>query len=172
MKNIFLITSFVFVILVSGCSSTEVLPDGHEATAEHIDEHGSKEKLHIHAGFMVYINDKLVDFSVIMYQLRNKSVHVEDRMGEVIHVHKEGITIGDFFESLGVEFNNTYIAIPVEGTYCNEDYRKLSFYVNGVENNEFENYEIQDSDKILISYGEGGIKKQLESVARLTLTEK
>ncbi len=102
MKNAFLI--FTLVILISGCSSTTILDDGHEATQEHLDEHSHEEEVHIHADFKVYINDKQIDFSVSKYQLQAKSVHVEDGIGEVVHIHKKGITIGDFFETLGIEF--------------------------------------------------------------------
>ncbi len=162
-KNTFLF--FIFIIFISGCSST-ILPDGHDATPEHLEEHQEKE-FHIHADFKVYIDDNQIDFSQLMYQLRSKSVHVEDGIGDVVHVHKEGITIGDFFKTLDIKFNNTCIIIPMEDPHCNTDNMKLSFYVNGIENDEFESYEIKELDKILISYGEGNIKKQLESVTDL-----
>ena len=169
MKCISLILFFIFVILISGCSSTEILSDGHKATSEHLEEH--EEEVHIHADFKVYVNDKAIDFSVPMYQLKAKSVHVEHGIGDVVHIHKEGITVGAFFETLGIEFNKACIIIPAEGSYCNEDDKELSFYVNGIENDEFENYEIKDLDKILISYGEGDIKEQLESITNLAAEE-
>ena len=163
MKGIFLILFFIFVILISGCSSTEILSDGHEATSEHLEEH--EEEVHIHADFKVYVNDEAIDFSVPKYQLQAKEVHMEYGIGEEIHVHKEGITIGYFFETLGIEFDKDCIVI--EDSYCSEDDKKLGFYVNGIENDEFESYEIKDLDKILISYGEGDIKEQLESITSL-----
>ena len=127
-----------------------------------------EKKVHIHADFKVYINDKAIDFSQLMYQLRDKSVHVEDNIGEVVHVHKEDVTIGDFFNTLDIEFNNNCITL-VEGKYCNEDNKQLRFFVNGLENNEFEKYEIKNFDKILISYGEGDITKQLSSITDFAL---
>lgn len=107
---------------------------------------------------------KAIDFSPPLYQLRDKSVHVEHGIGEEVHVHKQGITIGDFFETLDISFNKSCIIIPVEGSFCDED---LKFYVNNRENSEFENYKIKDLDRILISYGKGDIKSQLESVTSL-----
>ncbi len=157
-----LILFFILVISVSGCSSTEILNDGHEATSEHLEEH--ENEVHIHSDFKVYINDKTIDFSVPMYQLQAKEIHLEHGIGEEIHVHKGGITMGHFFETLGIEFSKTCIIIPVDGSFCNTEDKKLGFYVNGVENDEFENYEIKDLDKILVSYGEGNIKKQLGSI--------
>ena len=165
MKNIFLI--LFLILFISGYSSTTNLPDGHEATSEHLEEHEheDEEKVHIHADFKVYIDDREIDFSIPMYQLKAKTVHVENRIGDVMHVHKAGITIGDFFETLDIQLYNNCIIIPVEGSYCNTDDKKISFYVNGVENDEFGDYEIKDLDMILISYGEGNIEEQLESVA-------
>jgi len=157
---------FIVVILSSGCSSTERLDDGHEATTEHLEEH-EEEEFHIHVDFKVYINDRVIDFSNSMYHLKAKSVHVEDGIGELVHVHKEGVTIGDFFETLDIEFNKTCIIIPIEGSYCNVGDKRLSFYVNGIENEEFESYETKDLDKILVSYGEGDIKEQLDSITSL-----
>ncbi len=169
MRNIFLILFLIFMILAGGCSSTKILDDGHEAADEHLEEH-EKDKIHIHADFKVYINDKAIDFSVMMYQLRDKAVHIEDGIGEAIHVHKRGITTGDFLETLGIRFNKTCIIIPIEGYYCSKDNKKLRFYVNSVENNEFGNYEIKNLDRILISYGKGDIEKQLGSVIDLAKT--
>ena len=168
-QQLLLLILLVGIILISGCSSTYILEDGHEATHEHLEEHEdeNKEEAHIHADFKVYINDKAVDFSVKRYQLRANSVHVEDGIGEIVHIHTKGITVGDFFKTLDIEFNRTCIAIPTEGVYCNEEDEQLSFYVNGIENNRFEDYEIRDMDKILISYGKGDIKQQLETITDL-----
>lgn len=161
MKNTFLVLFFIVVVLIGGCTSTR-LSDDHKATDDYLEE--QEKAFHIHADFKAYIDDKAVDFSVPMYQLRDKYVHVEDGVGELIHIHKKGITIGNFFETLDIGFNKTCLIIPMRGSYCNTDDKKLSFYVNGIENNEFDSYEIKDLDRILVSYGEGGIKDQLESV--------
>lgn len=168
MKNTFLILFFILIVLISGCSSTYILPDGHKAASEHLEEH-EKQKFHIHANFLVFINDKQIDFSALMYQLRAKTVHVENGIGDTVHIHKKGITIGDFLKTLDVKFNKTCITIQLEGSYCNTADKKLSFYVNGIKSNEFEDYEMEDIDKILISYGDGDITKQLETLANLEI---
>lgn len=168
MKYIFLIL-FV-IVFISGCSSTTILSDGHEATSEHLEEH--ETKFHIHADFKVYIDDKEIDFSVLMYQLRNKSVHVENGIGDVVHIHKKGITMGAFFETLDIKFNKTCIILPIEGSYCTTDDKKLIFYVNGIENDEFGDYEMKDLDMILISYGKGDIERQLESITDIASKQK
>lgn len=154
MNNLFPASFFILALFVGGCSEPQRHPN-EEAT------------FHIHADFKVYINGEAVDFSLPAYQLRDKYVHVEDGVGELIHVHKKGATIGYFFETLDIEFNDTCFVTPAEGAHCNEGNKRLRFYVNGIENNEFGNYEIQNSDKILISFGDGDIDKQLGSVTGL-----
>ncbi|MBI4162619.1 MAG: hypothetical protein HY513_02965 [Candidatus Aenigmarchaeota archaeon] len=37
--------------------------------------------------------------------------------------------------------------------YCNDQQNSLKFVINGRQNSQFEDYELQDLDKILISYG-------------------
>lgn len=131
-----------------------------------------EQKVHIHADFKVYINDNIIDFSQPMYQLRDKYIHVEDNIGDVVHVHKADVTISDFFETLDIKFNNKCITIPIEGSFCNDDNLQLRFFVNNEENSEFEKYEMKNFDKILISYGEGDLTKQLDSITDFALKAK
>lgn len=150
-KRLFLVFLVSVFIVTIGCfSKTKYFSDGHEVTSEHTHE----DVVHIHANFTVDINDKEIDFSVLMYQLKAEHVHLEYGIGNRIHVHKKGVTIGSFLETLGVILNKTCISIPIEGLYCNTENKKLVFYINGIENNGLENYEIKEDDKILISYGD------------------
>ncbi|MBI2654069.1 hypothetical protein HYX02_04625 [Candidatus Woesearchaeota archaeon] len=130
---------------------------------------GQLGSAHLHADAKVYINGNAIDFSQQKYQLRNSFIHFEEGIGDVIHTHAAGLTVGHMLKSLAIDFNNDCILI--EGNnYCNEDNKKLKFYVNGQLNNEFDNYVIKNLDKILISYGdedEAGIQKQLDSITNL-----
>ena len=65
-----------------------------------------------------------------------------------------------------MDFNKDCITIENE-KFCNNSNKKLKFYVNGKESNEFENYVFNDLDKILITYGdesEEEIKAQLAEI--------
>jgi len=119
---------------------------------------------HTHVDFKVYVDDKPLDFSGMMYQVRSQEVHVEDNIGDVVHVHKKGITLGYFLGTLGLDMNDTCITVPVQGTFCNEQGNNVSFYVNGQEKHDFKNYVMQGYDKILLSYGNGSIDLQLDSI--------
>ncbi len=130
---------------------------------------GPLKSTHQHADVKVYINGKSIDFSQRKYQLTTSFIHFEEGIGDVIHIHATGLTVGHLFKSLGMDFNNNCMIFE-DGSYCNDGNKKLKFYVNGQPNNEFDNHVISDLDKILVSYGsESGLdlQKQLSSVTNL-----
>ena len=130
---------------------------------------GPLASTHIHADAKVYINGNSVDFSQRKYQLATSFIHFEEGIGDVIHVHATGMTIGHLFKSLKGDLNNNCVVLEGQ-SYCNENDKKLKFYVNGKPSNEFSNYIIHDLDKILVSYGnenDAEIQKQLSSITNL-----
>ncbi|MBP9702896.1 hypothetical protein KBD69_04365 [Candidatus Woesebacteria bacterium] len=74
------------------------------------------EHVHYHAGFKVYIDDQLQDYSG--YQHMNytpcslhdekkspaeeqmEKAHLHENVGDVVHVHREGAVWGDLFENI------------------------------------------------------------------------
>ncbi|MBI4452394.1 hypothetical protein HY637_03120 [Candidatus Woesearchaeota archaeon] len=130
---------------------------------------GQLRSAHNHADVKVYVNGKAIDFSQSRYQLAARFIHFEEGIGDLIHIHAIGLTIGHLFKSLGMDFDNDCIFFEKAG-YCGDGNKKLRFYVNGKESNEFDNYVIKDLDKILVSYGtesEAEIQKQLNSITNL-----
>lgn len=89
---------------------------------------------HVHANFKVYVNGTAVDFSLAKYMEKNPNIHMHDTKGDLIHVHKQGMTLGDFFSSLSFEFSSD-----------------TKLYVNGKLQGSITNYIPQDLDKILIT---------------------
>lgn len=130
---------------------------------------GELRSAHLHADVKVYVNGSSIDFSQKKYQLAARYIHFEEGVGDVIHTHATGLTTGHMFSSLGMDFSSS--CIEFEGNnYCIEGNKKLRFYVNGQQNNQFDNYLIKDLDKILVSYGsesEAEVQKQLGSVTNL-----
>src|SRR3989338_8894814 len=130
---------------------------------------GALNSAHLHADVKVYIDGKAIDFSQRRYQLQNSFIHFEEGIGDVVHTHATGLTMGHLFKSLGINFDNNCITVDGQG-YCNDNDKKLKFYIRGQSNNNFDNYIIKDLDKILISYGnedEAAIQQQLSSVTNL-----
>ncbi len=134
---------------------------------------------HIHADWKIYIGGKPLDFSDKSHMERMRSnlpvssfIHVDsgapapEKTGDVLHMHATGIPLWVFFNSIGLNFNKDCITIENQ-KFCNGENKKLKFFVNGKENNAFENYVFQDLDKLLISYGDEGeeeIKNQLAEI--------
>jgi len=130
---------------------------------------GQLGSTHIHADVKVYISGQPIDFSQHKYQITTSFIHFEDGLGDVIHMHATGLTIGNLLKSVKIDVRNNCIIAEGE-SYCNENDKTLKFYVNGKPNSEFTDYIMKDLDKILISYGSGSepeIQKQLNSVTNL-----
>lgn len=119
---------------------------------------------HEHASFIVYINGESLNFAHPQYMVTDKFVHIENMDGKEIHKHATGVTLGYFFKTLGFKFNNECFILDDKTKYCNDKEKKLNFYVNGVQNYNYEKYEITEGDKYLISYGDNSneeIQKQI-----------
>lgn len=114
--------------------------------------------VHYHADFKVYIHGQVLDFAQDRFMSTEEHAlsnftHLHDGDGEMIHKHMSGITLGDFFKSLGMEFTEDCLALDTGKRYCSEAENTLKMWVNGKANEEFGYYEFKDLDQILISYG-------------------
>jgi len=138
-----------------------------------VPEIGVVGDVHYHADFKVYLNAVAYDFAQEKYMsTENKSLsnfaHFHDLNGNIIHKHASGITLGFFLETLGLKLNETCLILDDGTSYCDDDQKELKLYVNGKHNDEFDTYDIQDEDRILLSFGdesEDEIKEQIDSVS-------
>ena len=128
------------------------------------------EKVHEHADFAVYLNGEKFDFTPAKYQSSDTNpldpdAHLHDGNGDVTHKHRKGITLGYFFDTIGIKFDSQCFVTDNGKQYCNTADKKLSLYVNGKENTAFGNYEFTDLDRILITYGDQtGVADQITSI--------
>ena len=113
---------------------------------------GQLKSAHQHADIKVYLNGKQINFSQKKYQLANTFIHFEGGIGEVMHAHATGLTLGHLFKSIGMGLTGSCLLYEVK-SYCNDGKNNLKFYVNGSSNEEFDNKLIVEGDKYLISYG-------------------
>lgn len=128
--------------------------------------------LHYHADFALYVNGERYDFAREKYlSTENESLsnfaHLHDLDGNVIHKHAEGVTLGFFLETLGMKLDDTCLVLDEGTSYCNEGNKELKMYVDGKHNDKFDRYDLQDEDRILLSYGdevEQEINEQIQSV--------
>lgn len=108
---------------------------------------------HSHAGILVKIFGDTFDFSAPAYQIKSSWIHFEGNDGSTVHKHATGVTLGYLFETLGLGLDDQCYEFQDGRSFCtNEDYT-LRFFINGEQVNDIRDYEIQEDDKILISYG-------------------
>lgn len=102
---------------------------------KHYNRPDSEESVHYHAGFRVYIDGTLQDYSDYTYmnfvpcseheekktpaEEQMEKAHLHDGVGDVVHTHRSGATWGDLFTNIQVE-------LP-------KDKEKKGF-INGIEN--------------------------------------
>lgn len=120
-----------------------------------------ESEFHIHADFKVFINNKPIDFSIEKYQSghpgstttqHNDVVHLHDGNGEVIHLHKEGLTLGYFFKTLGMDLTDDCLKLDTGEMYCNNEDNQLQVFVNEQPSEQLRDYIPKNLDRILITY--------------------
>lgn len=109
--------------------------------------------LHWHAKLSIYIKGEKQEIPEgIGLKPIEQPVHTHDNTG-TIHlefpglVKKDDLKLGQFFKIWGKEFNSNCIFDK-----CNGPEGKVKFFINGQENQEFENYSMRDADQIEIRY--------------------
>lgn len=166
MRLLYLILGLSLILLASGCL-----------------EQPHSETVHLHADFAVYLNGERFNFAQEKYMTESKTdasrrVHLHDLDGNVIHVHAAGVTLGEFFESIGMKLETTWATETMcltldDGTpYCapiwgchpqngtgeticvdpGPDSPVLHIVVNGQTVEANEDYVLKDLDRVLVSY--------------------
>jgi len=116
------------------------------------------EKVHYHAGVVVFWNNQKIDFSDLKYMTispcvekggeqpkedkQNEKAHFHDGIGDVVHVETSGAIWKDLF---------TNIKYPV-------DYSKATGYMNGQKVVDFSNIPIRSDDSLVIFMGDNDPK--------------
>jgi stage II sporulation protein M len=133
----------------------------------------STPEVHIHADFKVIINNKAINFSLPKYQSSEDKphdafAHLHDGNGDVLHIHKDGITLGYFFKTLGMEFTKNCFKLDTGQKYCSTARYPIELFVNGQKQPLLSEYIPQDLDRILITFGTTAkpkIEQQITSVS-------
>lgn len=128
---------------------------------------------HTHFNLKVVLNGQAIDFTLPKYQSvegkePDESIHFHDGKGDLVHIHKKGVSLGELFNSLKITFGKDCFADDLGNKYCTGGVNTLKMLVNGKENTQFDAYEPQDLDRILISYGSESaevVQEQVKSIA-------
>lgn len=130
------------------------------------------ESLHYHAGFRVYLDNELQDFSSYQYmnftpcleheqkktaqEEQIEKAHLHDSVGDVVHIHRSGSTWGDLFTNIGVE-------MPSD--------KKIIGFVEGVEQANFLSLPIEPYATLVVSIGETNSSRSGERIERAYIEE-
>lgn len=120
---------------------------------------------HTHADFRILVDGQAIDFSGAEFMSEapvegqryeggalKQYLHLHDGIGHVIHRHKPGLTLQDFFDSIHVGFTaNCLIYTPpiIRDMECSDNSWRM--IVNGQERPMFLDYDFVDGDKILLT---------------------
>lgn len=147
---------------------------------------------HTHADFAVWINGKQLDFSGEEFMsgvstdpdsyptegLRTY-LHLHDGNGDVIHRHKPGLTLREFFESLGTTFRevagtrNLCVDFPQIAEVCQDEamHKDWVMVVNGERRAFDPAYVFADEDRILVYFDEDGAEDEDIAAAERALSD-
>ena len=108
---------------------------------------------HTHSTFTLSINGETIDFSSPAEQMHTKEVHFENADGKTVHKHATGLTIGYFFKTIPLSFNEKCMEFK-NASYC-ENGKKLTYILNGNEmsQKEFLEHNLKDKDIFSLTFG-------------------
>jgi hypothetical protein len=124
---------------------------------------------HMHADFAMWIDEQKFDFSEENYMsgssmdpnhagAKHPYFHLHDGNGDVIHRHKPGLPVGEFFRSLGFNdecFVDGDAELPRNNFFClrfpDNTTRTFQLYVNGELMPDGLRYIFNDMDQLLIT---------------------
>lgn len=109
---------------------------------------------HSHMSLVFYNNGEKIDFSKERYQLQSSLVHFEEGDGVTVHKHATGINLPFIFATLDIRINNKCFMFNILEESCDNEFKKLTFLVNGEKLQNIFDYELLGGDKILINYGD------------------
>lgn len=134
------------------------------------------QKTHYHAGFVVFVNNKKVDFSKSQYMsispcilhgnesddesassIQLDKAHLHDFVGDVVHVERTGAKWGDLFVN---------IHYPM-------DYSKVTAYINGKKVQDIQDQPIILDESAVFFIGKNDVQKDLkQAVTKAYIEEK
>lgn len=143
----------VLAVLGLAAGAYMFMPDSAIGGTGSIGQAGSS---HHHADFAVYVNGDRIDFSQRKYQVRDQRAHVEGGDGDVVHSHAQGATFEYFMNTVGIQYNATYMQASGEEYYENQTHEVRMFINREGEWKEVEPkpFLFTGGDRILLVYGD------------------
>lgn len=133
------------------------------------------EKVDYKASFAIFTHGTFRVFTAAMYHNLSEEVFIQADNPNIVHVKKNGVTWGDFFETLPFKLTRECLTTGTGETFCARSTNSrqagenadLKFYLNGVRADNILDKTINAGDQVLISYGnesDAQIQKQLQQI--------
>lgn len=120
---------------------------------------------HYHANFAVYVDGVREEFKEFTYYEEVAAcsseyadnpkgrTHMHDQVNDVIHVHDQRVTYGNFFQNIGWNVGPDLLASR-DNVYQTGGGKQVTFILNGEEVDNIMNRVIGSTDRLLVSYGD------------------
>ncbi len=128
---------------------------------------GNPGEIHEHSTFLIFVDGNMRRFDDQRFFEGSPHAHLHDYSFAEIHSHAPNVTLGFFFNTIGISFNESCIVFSDSESYCSNKTDTLKFFVDGKKNKDFGNHLTQDWEHYLISYGdndEAEIQRQIKMV--------
>lgn len=122
------------------------------------------------ASFAIFTNGTFRIFTAAMYHNLSKDAYIQVDNPNIVYVKKRGITWSDFFNTLPFKLTKDCLITGTKQTFCTNINERLRFYINGKEDANALNYQIEIGDQLLVTYGnenEAQIQKQQQQIPNL-----
>jgi hypothetical protein len=134
--------------------------------------------VHHHANFAIFVNGEREQFESFTYYEEVQAcsdeysgsplsrVHMHDYVSNVVHVHDQAVTWGNFFENIGFSVGDSVLETADE-VFVDDQPEELVYLLNGERVGSVANRVINSEDVLLVHYGSGDedeIASQLEAI--------
>ena len=121
------------------------------------------------ASFAIFTNGTFRVFTASMYHNLSEDVFIQADNPNLVHVKKAGVTWNDFFSTLPFKLTTDCLITGTNETFCTGNRGTLKFYLNSERTENVLDQEIQNGDRLLVSFGtesEATLKQQLDKIPK------
>lgn len=104
------------------------------------------------ARFEIFTNGTKRIFTSAMYHNKSADVYIENPDPSIIMLNKPNITWNDFFKTLPFTLNQDCLITGTKQTFCNNETKKLHFYINQQETSDALDRVINPNDFLRVEY--------------------
>lgn len=129
----------------------------------------SPEEIDYKASFAIFTHGTFRIFTAAMYHNLSEDVFIQSSNPNIVHVKKSGLTWSDFFATLPFSLDYECLTTGTGQTFCDGLDGQLRFFLNGAEDPDALDREIENGAKLLVSFGDETdteIQNQINQIPR------